>query len=166
MNLSGYNQLEQLSDDELDYLETSILARLSGYVNVVRLYVVGSFCFGLDKVNDIDVVVCISEDDVIINQDQHDTSGVFYMIKDIYSGLLSRDLNIKVSMIPNNWGKFLSNDVKRVKPPYFDLTERMWINKEPGDKWNYYIMRDGHEVWTVDRDSDEGKRLAIDNNKI
>ena len=52
MNLSGYNQLEQLSDDELDYLETSILARLSGYVDVVRLYVVGSFCFGLDKVND------------------------------------------------------------------------------------------------------------------
>ena len=41
MNLSGYNQLEQLSDDELDYLETSILARLSGYVDVVRLYVVG-----------------------------------------------------------------------------------------------------------------------------
>ena len=125
MNLSGYNQLEQLSDDELDYLETSILARLSGYVNVVRLYVVGSFCFGLDKVNDIDIVVCISEDDVIINQDQHDTSGVFYMIKDIYSGLLSRDLSIKVSMIPNNWGKFLSNDVKRVKPPYFDLTVRL-----------------------------------------
>ena len=59
MDLSKYNQLEQLSSEQLDYLENSLLDVIGDSYSVEQIYIVGSFVFGFDKIKDIDVAVMI-----------------------------------------------------------------------------------------------------------
>jgi len=166
MNLSGYNQLEQLSRAELDELEVAIHDVLKGYYRVFKIYVVGSFVFGLDKASDIDIVVCVYEEDWYADYNEIDIKGTQYMFNDVFSGLLTRIVKKKISLIPNNNDAFWSNSMKQVNPPIYNLTDNKWYNKEPGGKWNNWLLRRGDVVTAVDRDSDEGKQLAIEHGKV
>ena len=65
----------------------------------------------------------------------------YYMFEQILSGLATRKLGVKISMTPFNHDDFLTDSVKRVYPPMYNLTKRFWINKQPGDTWNYYMIR-------------------------
>ncbi len=166
MNLGQYNQLEQLSNIELSYLETSILDVFKGVYTVDSIYIVGSFCFGLDKANDIDIVVCVPENESYIRYDQPTGDNVYYMFEGVLSGLITRKVGKQVSLLPHNYNDFLTNCLQDIKPPMYNLIGRQWVNKQPGDRWNNWILRQGNKSWIVDRDSDEGRQLAIDNNKI
>ena len=61
MDLSKYNQLEQLSKDQLDELENTLLDVIQDYFTVENIYIIGSFVFGFQKIYDIDVAVMIPE---------------------------------------------------------------------------------------------------------
>jgi len=161
MDLSKYNQLEQLSSEQLDYLENSILDVIGDSYNVEQIYIVGSFVFGFDKIKDIDVAVMIPESEGYcrLNELSGDRTH-YYMFEQILSGLATRKLGVKISMTPFNHDDFLTDSVKRVYPPMYNLTKRFWINKQPGDTWNYYMIRQDDYVWKVERDSEEGKRLT------
>ena len=99
MNLSKYNQLEHLSDVQLDYLETSILGVVEDKYTVDSIYIVGSFCFGLNKVNDIDVVVCIPLSEYRIVDDDEDNLSIYGVFEEL-SQLVSRKVKTDVQLIP------------------------------------------------------------------
>jgi len=165
MNLSGYNQLEQLSVGQLNELEVALHDILKGYYSIDKIYIVGSFVFGLDKASDIDIVVCVPEDEWTVKYNEIDIKGTDYMFSTIFSGLASRLLGKEIQLMPNNDGAFWTDSLKQIDPPIYDLTLRRWYNKTPGGRWNNWILRQGEVVTAVDRDSDEGKRLAIEHNK-
>ena len=55
--------------------------------------------------------------------------------------------------MPFNIMDFMTDEVKKINPPMYDLTNRIWINKEPGTKWNYLIVKlDTGKVVLWDRD--------------
>ena len=60
MDLEKYSQLEQLSKTQLSLLKDSIHDVVQDYV-IDNIFMIGSFVFGLDKINDIDIIVCIKE---------------------------------------------------------------------------------------------------------
>ena len=160
MDFSKYYQLEQLNKSELDYLEQTILEIYKESYNIEEIFIVGSFCFGLDKVNDIDICVMIPENEVRLRTtDPPSKEGVYYICATILSGLISRKLNKKVVTAPHNLDAFLTDMIKDIDPPMYNLTRRYWINKTPGDKWNYFILRDNNKSWIIDRDSEEGKKI-------
>ena len=160
IDLSNKHQVEQCNTVELDYLEKSILESFKGVYNIEGIYIVGSFCFGFEHVNDIDVCVMIPEDESYIVLDEPTGDNVYYMCEQIISGLVSRKVNREISLLPHNHNDFLTNAMQDVNPPMYDLTNRIWLNKQPLDKWNYYMLRQGKHVWTVERDSEEGKRIG------
>lgn len=71
------SKIEDFSPLELDYLEGIIIDGCNRQgVNVKGVYVVGSVCFGLDKINDIDVCVHCTEEFTI--EQQAKLKAVFY----------------------------------------------------------------------------------------
>ena len=159
-------QLEQLNEQQLDILNQTICDVLDSYYTIEKVYVVGSFVFGLDKVNDIDIVVTIPETESFIRDDTPTGDSVYYDFS-LFSKLVSRQLGVNVELIPKNGNVWRSSSIHvQIAPPIYNLTDREWINKQPGDKWNYYIMRLDDKAWKVDRDSDEGRQLAIQHGKV
>ena len=160
MDLSKYNQLEQLSKDELDHLKRSIINVVGEDWTIDHIFVVGSFVFGLDKANDIDVVVCVPRDEYAVNLDDVDEE-VLRMFDTLYSQKITELVGKQVSLQPNNIRQFLTDPQKEVDPPMYDLISNEWLNKVPGGKWNYYMLRDGLKCWIVERDSEEGRWITI-----
>jgi hypothetical protein len=165
MDLSKYNQLELLSRDELDHLKRSIIDVVGEDWTIDHIFVVGSFVFGLDKANDIDIVVCVPRDEYAVNLDDVD-AGVLLKFNTLYSQKVTELVGKQVSLIPNNIRQFLTNPQKEVDPPMYDLLSNEWLNKVPGVKWNYYMLRSGTKCWVVERDSEEGRQLALQHGKI
>ena len=66
-------QLEQLSQYELNILEQAIVDVCFKEHVVENIFIMGSFVFGLDKINDIDIAVCIKE---YVDQDSLDKDNV------------------------------------------------------------------------------------------
>ena len=74
-------------------------------------------------------------------------------IQNKYSNKLSKRFNVKISLMPFNIIDFMTDEVKKINPPMYDLTNRIWINKEPGERWNYLIVKlDTGKVVLWDRD--------------
>ena len=161
MDLSKYNQLEQLSNDQLDELEQTLLDVIGDHFTVENIYIIGSFVFGFQKIYDIDVAVMIPESEGIcrLNEDIDDNKHYHIMERKL-SKIATDRLGMKISMTPFNHIDFLTDSVKRVNPPMYDLTHRIWINKQPGQTWNYYMLRDGDHTWVVHRESEEGRYLT------
>ena len=147
VDLGKYNQLEQLSKDQLDSLNESILSVVSNNYTVENIFIVGSFVFGLDKVNDIDIIVCIKEH---VDQDSLEPNNVeLYREFDTdFSKVLGIMLNKKVHIRPYNIIDFMTDEAKRVNPPMYDLTNGIWINKSPGDVFPFHMVtiEDGRVV--------------------
>ena len=55
IDLSKYHQLEQMSQHDLNMLEQAIVEVCFKDHVVENIFIIGSFVFGLDKINDIDV---------------------------------------------------------------------------------------------------------------
>tara|TARA_B100002019_G_scaffold280349_1_gene283192 strand:+ start:80 stop:583 length:504 start_codon:yes stop_codon:yes gene_type:complete len=152
IDLSKYNQLEQMSQHDLNMLEQAIVEVCFKDHVVENIFVIGSFVFGLDKINDIDIVVCIKDP---ISQDslEEDNVKLYSKFQNKYSNKLSKRFNVKISLMPFNIMDFMTDEVKTINPPMYDLTNRIWINKEPGTKWNYLIVKlDTGKVVLWDRD--------------
>ena len=152
IDLSKYNQLEQMSQHDLNMLEQAIVEVCFKDHVVENIFVIGSFVFGLDKINDIDIVVCIKDP---ISQDslEEDNVKLYSKFQNKYSNKLSKRFNVKISLMPFNIMDFMTDEVKTINPPMYDLTNRIWINKEPGTKWNYLIVKlDIGKVVLWDRD--------------
>ena len=77
----------------------------------------------------------------------------------MYSQKVSALVGKEVSLIPNNIRQFLTNPMKELDPPMYDLNLNEWLNKTPGDKWNYYMVRVGMECCKIERDSDDGMKI-------
>ena len=152
IDLSKYNQLEQMSQHDLNMLEQAIVEVCFKDHVVENIFVIGSFVFGLDKINDIDIVVCIKDP---VSQDslEEDNLTLYQKFQNKYSDKLSKRFNVKISLMPFNIMDFMTDEVKKINPPMYDLTNRIWINKEPGTKWNYLIVKlDTGKVVLWDRD--------------
>ena len=152
IDLSKYNQLEQMSQHDLNMLEQAIVEVCFKDHVVENIFVIGSFVFGLDKINDIDIVVCIKDP---VSQDslEEDNLTLYQKFQNKYSDKLSKRFNVKISLMPFNIIDFMTDEVKKINPPMFDLTNRIWINKEPGERWNYLIVKlDTGKVVLWDRD--------------
>ena len=146
MDLSKYNQLEQLSNIQLGLLKDSIHDVVQDYV-IENIFIIGSFVFGLDKINDIDIIVCIKED---VDQESLGPENVklYRQFDTEYSNILSESFNKKVHMRPYNIIDFMTDEAKRVNPPMYDLTNGIWINKSPGDMFPFHMVtiEDGRVV--------------------
>ena len=152
IDLSKYNQLEQMSQHDLNMLEQAIVEVCFKDHVVENIFVIGSFVFGLDKINDIDIVVCIKDP---VSQDslEEDNVKLYSKFQNKYSDKLSKRFNVKISLMPFNIIDFMTDEVKKINPPMYDLTNRIWINKEPGERWNYLIVKlDTGKVVLWDRD--------------
>lgn len=152
IDLSKYNQLEQMSQHDLNMLEQAIVEVCFKDHVVENIFVIGSFVFGLDKINDIDIVVCIKDP---VEQDslEEDNVKLYSKFQNKYSDKLSKRFNVKIALMPFNIMDFMTDEVKKINPPMYDLTNRIWINKEPGTKWNYLIVKlDTGKVVLWDRD--------------
>ena len=152
IDLSKYNQLEQMSQHDLNMLEQAIVEVCFKDHVVENIFVIGSFVFGLDKINDIDIVVCIKDP---VSQDslEEDNLTLYQKFQNKYSDKLSKRFNVKISLMPFNIIDFMTDEVKKINPPMYDLTNRIWINKEPGERWNYLIVKlDTGKVVLWDRD--------------
>ena len=152
IDLSKYNQLEQMSQHDLNMLEQAIVEVCFKDHVVENIFVIGSFVFGLDKINDIDIVVCIKDP---VSQDslEEDNVKLYSKFQNKYSDKLSKRFNVKISLMPFNIMDFMTDEVKKINPPMYDLTNRIWINKEPGERWNYLIVKlDTGKVVLWDRD--------------
>ena len=152
IDLSKYNQLEQMSQHDLNMLEQAIVEVCFKDHVVENIFVIGSFVFGLDKINDIDIVVCIKDP---VSQDslEEDNLTLYQKFQNKYSDKLSKRFNVKISLMPFNIMDFMTDEVKKINPPMYDLTNRIWINKEPGERWNYLIVKlDTGKVVLWDRD--------------
>ena len=152
IDLSKYNQLEQMSQHDLNMLEQAIVEVCFKDHVVENIFVIGSFVFGLDKINDIDIVVCIKDP---VSQDslEEDNLTLYQKFQNKYSDKLSKRFNVKIALMPFNIIDFMTDEVKKINPPMYDLTNRVWINKEPGTKWNYLIVKlDTGKVVLWDRD--------------
>ena len=152
IDLSKYNQLEQMSQHDLNMLEQAIVEVCFKDHVVENIFVIGSFVFGLDKINDIDIVVCIKDP---VEQDslEEDNVKLYSKFQNKYSDKLSKRFNVKIALMPFNIMDFMTDEVKKINPPMYDLTNRIWINKEPGAKWNYLIVKlDTGKVVLWDRD--------------
>ena len=152
IDLSKYNQLEQMSQHDLNMLEQAIVEVCFKDHVVENIFVIGSFVFGLDKINDIDIVVCIKDP---VEQDslEEDNVKLYSKFQNKYSDKLSKRFNVKIALMPFNIMDFMTDEVKKINPPMYDLTNRIWINKEPGVKWNYLIVKlDTGKVVLWDRD--------------
>lgn len=152
IDLSKYNQLEQMSQHDLNMLEQAIVEVCFKDHVVENIFVIGSFVFGLDKINDIDIVVCIKDP---VEQDslEEDNVKLYSKFQNKYSDKLSKRFNVKIALMPFNIIDFMTDEVKKINPPMYDLTNRIWINKEPGTKWNYLIVKlDTGKVVLWDRD--------------
>ena len=164
VDLSKYNQLEQLSKDQLDSLNESILSVINDSYTVENIFIVGSFVFGLDKVNDIDIIVCIKEH-VVQDSLEPDNVELYREFDTDFSNVLGIMLNKKIHMLPYNIIDFMTNEAKQVNPPMYDLTNRIWINKEPGVVFPYHLATlDTGKVVLIERDgySCEGKTCTCD----
>lgn len=161
VDLSKYSQLEQLNKDQLDELEQTLLDVIQDHFTVENIYIIGSFTFGFNKIYDIDVAVMIPESEGIcrLNEDIDDNRH-YHIMEGKLSKIATDRLGMKISMTPFNHIDFLTDSVKRVNPPMYDLTHRIWINKIPGQMWNYYMLRDGDYTFTVHRESEEGRYLT------
>ena len=146
VDLEKYSQLEQLSNTQLGLLKDSIHDVVQDYV-IENIFIVGSFVFGLDKINDIDIIVCIKE---YVDQDslEPDNVKLYRQFDTEYSNILSERFNKKISIIPYNIIDFMTNEAKRVNPPMYDLTNGIWINKSPGDVFPFHMVtiEDGRVV--------------------
>ena len=152
IDLSKYNQLEQMSQHDLNMLEQAIVEVCFKDHVVENIFVIGSFVFGLDKINDIDIVVCIKDP---VEQDslEEDNVKLYSKFQNKYSDKLSKWFNVKIALMPFNIIDFMTDEVKKINPPMYDLTNRVWINKKPGAKWNYLIVKlDTGKVVLWDRD--------------
>lgn len=152
IDLSKYHQLEQMSQHDLNMLEQAIVEVCFKDHVVENIFIVGSFVFGLDEINDIDIVVCIKDP---VSQDslEEDNLTLYQKFQNKYSNKLSKRFNVKISLMPFNIIDFMTDEVKKINPPMFDLTNRIWINKEPGERWNYLIVKlDTGKVVLWDRD--------------
>ena len=147
VDLDKYTQLEQLSKSQLGLLNEIILDVIDGNYVVENIFIIGSFVFGLDKINDIDIIVCIKED---VDQEslEPDNVKLYRQFDTEYSDILSERLNKKVHMRPYNIIDFMTDEAKRVNPPMYDLTNGIWINKSPGDMFPFHMVtiEDGRVV--------------------
>ena len=47
----------------------------------------------------------------------------------------------------------MTNEAKKVNPPMFDLTNRIWINKQPGQLFPYHLATlESGKVILIERD--------------
>ena len=138
MDLEKYSQLEQLSKTQLSLLKDSIHDVVQDYV-IENIFIVGSFVFGLDKVNDIDIIVCIKE---YVDQDslEHDNVKLYRQFDTEYSGILGEQLNKKIHMQPWNIMGFMTAKAQLINAPMYDLTNSIWINKSPGDMFPFHMV--------------------------
>ena len=152
INLDKYNQLEQLSNTQLGLLKDSIYDVVQDYT-IENIFMIGSFVFGLDKVNDIDIIVCIKE---YVDQDslEPDNVKLYRQFDTEYSGILSERFNKKIHIRPYNIMDFMTDEAKRVNPPMYDLTNSVWINKSPGDVFPFHMVTivETGEVVLIPRD--------------
>ena len=146
VDLEKYSQLEQLSNTQLGLLKDSIHDVVKDYV-IENIFMIGSFVFGLDKINDIDIIVCIKEH---VDQESLEPGNVklYRQFDTEYSDILSERFNKKVHMRPYNIIDFMTDEAKRVNPPMYDLTNGIWINKSPGDMFPFHMVtiEDGRVV--------------------
>lgn len=154
VDLSKYNQLEQVSQHDLNMLEQAIVDVCFKEHTIENIFVVGSFVFGLRKVNDIDIVVCIKEH--VSQEDMGKANIALYRKFEIkYSKKLTKKLNKEINLIPYNIIDFMTNEAKKVNPPMFDLTNRIWINKSPGDIFPYHLATlENGQVVLVNREDE------------
>ena len=101
IDLSKYHQLEQMSQHDLNMLEQAIVEVCFKDHVVENIFIIGSFVFGLDKINDIDVVVCIKDP---VSQDslEEDNLALYQKFQNKYSNKLSKRFNVKISLMPFN----------------------------------------------------------------
>ena len=152
VDLSKYYQLEQLSQYELNILEQAIVDVCFKKHVVENIFIMGSFVFGLDKINDIDIAVCIKE---YVDQDSLDKDNVrlYKKFQVKYSNKLSKKFNIKIQLLPFNMVDFLTCEAQKAGPPLYDLTNKIWINKEPGDIFPFHLVKlDNGKVVLMERD--------------
>tara|TARA_R110001592_G_scaffold56362_1_gene171950 strand:- start:36 stop:533 length:498 start_codon:yes stop_codon:yes gene_type:complete len=152
INLDKYTQLEQLSNTQLGLLKDSIHNVVQDYV-IENIFIVGSFVFGLDKVNDIDIIVCIKE---YVDQDslEPDNVKLYRQFDTEYSGILSERFNKKIHMQPWNIMGFMTAKAQLINAPMYDLTNSIWINKTPGDMFPFHMVTiiETGEVVLIPRD--------------
>ncbi len=124
-DFSIYEAIEDLED--INILHTQLLSIIKEYVSepFEGIYIVGSFCFNVEKSNDIDIIYCTSQKYKKINRKA---------VK--YGKLLSNIFNKKIHFIIYQTSYFLSFMEKISNPPYFDLVNLKWINKKHGDVFN------------------------------
>ena len=124
-DFSIYESIEDLED--INILHTQLLPIIKEHISepFEGIYIVGSFCFNVEKSNDIDIIYCTSQKYEKINRKA---------VK--YGKLLSNIFNKKIHFIIYQTSYFLSFMEKISNPPYFDLVNLKWINKKHGDVFN------------------------------
>ena len=124
-DFSIYESIEDLED--INILHTQLLSIIKEHISepFEGIYIVGSFCFNIEKSNDIDIIYCTSQKYEKINRKA---------VK--YGKLLSNIFNKKIHFIIYQTSYFLSFMEKISNPPYFDLVNFKWINKKHGDVFN------------------------------
>ncbi len=124
-DFSIYESIEDLED--INILHTQLLSIIKEHISepFEGIYIVGSFCFNVEKSNDIDIIYCTSQKYEKINRKA---------VK--YGKLLSNIFNKKIHFIIYQTSYFLSFMEKISNPPYFDLVNLKWINKKHGDVFN------------------------------
>ena len=129
-DFSIYESIEDLED--INILHTQLLSIIKEYVSepFEDIYIVGSFCFNVGKSNDIDIIYCTSQKHEKINRKA---------VK--YSKLLSSIFNKKIHFIVYQTSYFLSFMEKISNPPYFDLINLIWVNKQHGDVFNKKLYK-------------------------
>tara|TARA_R100001509_G_scaffold164900_2_gene144139 strand:- start:1757 stop:2263 length:507 start_codon:yes stop_codon:yes gene_type:complete len=163
MDFSQFNSLEQLNIEYLNYLENSIINIIKDTYTINEIYLMGSFCFNIKESKDIDIGVMIPENEAIVDVLYPPSNpSIFYMFKEVFSGLLTRKINKPASILPYNINTFFSTNpiTIQVKPPMYNLTKKYWVNKKEGDKFNNFIIRDKNKAWIIDRDSNKGKIIT------
>ena len=124
-DFSIYESIEDLED--INILHTQLLPIIKEHISepFEGIYIVGSFCFNVEKSNDIDIIYCTSQKYEKINRKA---------VK--YGKLLSNIFNKKIHFIIFQTSYFLSNKEKISNPPCFDLVNLKWMNKKHGDVFN------------------------------
>ena len=129
-DFSKYHSIEDISD--ISILRTQLLNTLKETIvePYSKIYIVGSFCFNVGKSNDIDVLYCTPK--------QYKRIGRKTVI---YSKELSTILNKKIHLIIRHEAKFIPFQKTIHNPPYFDLLNLKFINKNYGDKFNKKLYK-------------------------
>ncbi|WP_020403732.1 hypothetical protein [Gracilimonas tropica] len=137
------SRIEDFTVTELNRLEDKIRSVLLNFsVDPAEIYLVGSICFGLESIHDVDLVVPATEE-----FSQSDLAQMSRLLCAEFG--LSFDIKFIADWVPS-WQR---SDLGFLVP-YYDLINRRLHNKEPGDTipFNFNLTTQGQPMLiTYDR---------------